>query len=150
MYTNHRMYQNISEQAADHTRSNQDHLRIKKIDRIYDRHRNQLILMVSAGEMLDREVNVFLEDNSLVLEAPHQLEYNKPFRTHLMDKDPLYEAENEDSTIGFSEVKLKPGYHYSVLSYQLINPTLIKIILKSSVALHQSNRSQTLKNKRRK
>lgn len=147
---NHRMYQNISEQAAYYARSNQDHLRIRKIDRIYDRHRNQLILMVSAGEMLDREVNVFLEDNSLVLEAPHQLEYNKPFRTHLMDKDPVYKADNEDSTIGFSEVKLKPGYHYSVVSYQLINPTLLKIILKSNVAPHQSNRKQTLNNKRRK
>lgn len=139
MSMNHRMYQNISEQAADRKRSNRDQLRIKNIDRIYDKQKNRLILMINASEMLDHEVNVFLKENSLVLEAPHQLDYNRPIRTHLIGKDPVYDAENDDSTIGFSEVRLKPGYHYSVLSCQLINPTLIKIILNSSVSIHPSN-----------
>jgi len=147
---NHRMYQNMSEQAAGQMGNNRDHLKIKKIDRVYDRNRDQLILMVSAGEMLDREVNVFLKENCLVLEAPHQLEYNKPFRTHLMDKETRYDTEMEDSPIGFSEVKLKPGYHYTLLSYQLINPTLLKIILKSNVSNRQSSHKKPLKNKHRK
>ena len=150
MNMNHYMRHSISDQVSDLSKRNNNNLGIRKIDRIYDKYRDQLILMVNTREMLGREVNAFLKGNDLIMEAPFQLDYNKPYRRHLIGKDILYESEIDVSLIGFARIKLKPGYHYSVLSYQLINPTLIKIILKSSVALHQSNRNQTVKNKRRK
>jgi len=109
-----------------------------------------LILMVSTREMLDREVSAFLKGDRLILEAPIQLDYNKPFRTNFQHGNRMLDGEKDMSLIGFSEITLKPGYHYSVLSCQLSNPTLVKIILESRFSFHKSPHLTTKKSKRRK
>ena len=133
------MRHSISEKMTDLSKRTSNNLGIKKIDRVYDKYKDQLILMVNTREMLGREVNAFLKGNNLILEAPFQLDYNKPYRKHLIGKDLLYESEIDVSLIGFSKIKLKPGYHYTVLSCQLINPTLVKIILYSRISFINSN-----------
>lgn len=131
MRMNHRSYQFTTDIAAERNRTTRNYLRIKKVDRRYDPGKDQLVLMVSTGELLDEDVNVFLKDNSLVLEAPYHLDYTRPYRAHLVGNRVLNNYENEVSLIAFSEIKLKPGYHYSILSQQLINPYLMKVILRS-------------------
>lgn len=139
MSMNQFMRHSISEKMTDLSKRTSNNLGIKKIDRVYDKYKDQLILMVNTREMLGREVNAFLKGNNLILEAPFQLDYNKPYRKHLIGKDLLYESEIDVSLIGFSKIKLKPGYHYTVLSCQLINPTLVKIILYSRISFINSN-----------
>ena len=139
MNMNHYMRHSISDQVSDLSKRNNNNLGIRKIDRIYDKYRDQLILMVNTREMLGREVNAFLKGNDLIMEAPFQLDYNKPYRRHLIGKDILYESEIDVSLIGFARIKLKPGYHYTVLSCQLINPNLVKIILHSRISFINPN-----------
>ena len=147
---NNIMRHSMSEHVADQMLRTHNSLGIRKIDRIYDKNRNQLILMVNTSEMLDRDLNAFLKHNSLILEAPIQMDYNRPFRTHLTGDELLPDGEIDISLIGFAEIKLKPGYHYTVMSCQLINPTLVKIILNSRVTFIETNHVKTINSKRRK
>jgi hypothetical protein len=78
---------------------------------------------------LDHEVNAFLQGLNLVIEAPRQLEYEKPFRMHLIGADTLTDYEKGGNEIGFSEVQLNQGFSYSILSYRMVTPGLLKIIL---------------------
>jgi hypothetical protein len=139
---NNIMHHSISDHVADQMIRTHNSLGIKKIDRIYDKNRNQLILMVNTHEMLDRELNTFLKHNNLILEAPIQMDYNRPFRTHLAGDDLRPDGGIDISLIGFAEIKLKPGYHYTVMSCQLINPTLVKIILNSRISFTANNHSK--------
>jgi len=124
------MHQHIFEHPGEISHGSSNLLGIQRIDRIYDKKRNQLILMVNSHEMLDAEVNAFLKGYNLLLEASYLLNYSRPFRVHLMDNGVFDNDENDVSVIGFSEIKLKPGYRYTVMSCQLLNPRLIKVILK--------------------
>ena len=139
----------MPEHVTDQINRTRSNIGIRKIDRIYDKNKDQLILMVSTVEMLEREVNAFLKGNELILEASIQLNYNKPYRMHLAGEDIQHDSAFDISLIGFSEIKLKPGYHYTVISCQLINPTLVKIILGSQVSFAQYNHFRTIKNKNR-
>jgi hypothetical protein len=139
-----------SDHVADQMSRYRNILGIKKVDRVYDKNKDELILLVNTREMLDAEVSACLKGNLLILEAPIQLDYNKPYHTKLAGGDPLRDSEIDLSLIGFSEVKLKPGYHYSLISCQLINPTLVKIILNSKISLVNSFHFTYKKNKRRK
>lgn len=107
-----------------------NNLGIYQIERNYNVNTNQLTLMVRTSKTLDNEVDAFLEGNKLVLGSLLQPEFNQPFRSHLLGRD-LYDDEMDISVIGFSEIELKPQYHYTLDSCQLINPRLVKIILNS-------------------
>jgi hypothetical protein len=84
---------------------------------------------MESNLLYDREVNALLQGNNLIIEAPRSLEYEKPFRTHLVDKESLSDYEKEILEIGFSEVCLNPGFRYAILSCRMINPGLLKVIL---------------------
>ena len=109
-----------------------------------------MILMVSTRELLDREVSAFLKGNNLILEAPIQLDFNRPYRTNFQNGKNPGDYDRDMSLIGFSEIALKPGYHYSVISCELSNPSLVKIILESRFSFHKTPHFTTKKSKRRK
>jgi hypothetical protein len=150
MYINQLVHQHMPEHLTGQTHKSGNNLGIRKIDRIYDKGKNQLILMVSTRELLDRDVSAFLKGSRLILEAPIQLDYNKPYRTNFQNGKPPRDYDRDMSLIGFSEIALKPGYHYSVISCQLSNPTLVKIILESRFSFHKTPHFTTKKSKRRK
>ena len=137
MHVHHRN-DHVPGHSVPHMKNNRNYLGIKKIDRIYDNNSHQLVLLVSTKDMLGKEVNAILKGSNLILEAPYEMETNRPLRTHLIGREFLRDYENEVSVIGFSEIKLKPGYHYQVLSCQLINPNLVKILLQSKFSFNHS------------
>jgi hypothetical protein len=57
------------------------------------------------------------------------MEYEKPFKMHLIDKESLSDYEGGVLTIGFSELHLNQSFRYTLLSCQMINPGLLKVIL---------------------
>ena len=116
-----------------------NHLGIKKVKRINNKEKEQMILMVETNEILGKEVSAFLKGNILILEAPYQLSFDKPFRTHLVGQEIIGDYEDEVSVIGFSQIELKKGYNYEVLSCQLLNPGLVKIILKCNPSVFKFN-----------
>ena len=136
---------NFPEQPGKIEHKSENHLGIRKIDRIYDSHREQLILMVKSNPLLEKEIEAFVKGSKLILEASCPLDYNKPVHTHLLDGERPDQYDNNVTIIGFSEIKLKPGYHYSLISCQLMKPGLIKVILKYTPNLFHKDSVKNLK-----
>jgi len=112
-----------------HVIKSRNNLAIDRIDYIKDSQRDRLVIFLESEYLIDREVNAIIQDNNLIIEAPRSLDFDKPFKTHLMDKETLSETDRGLLDIGFSEVQLNRGYKYSVISCQMINPRLLKVIL---------------------
>ncbi len=112
-----------------HVIKSRNDLEISRIDYLKDTKRNQLAIFLESNLLFDREVNALLQGNNLIIEAPRSLEYEKPFKTHLIDKESLSDYEKGILAIGFSEVQLSRGFRYTILSCQMITPGLLKVIL---------------------
>ena len=149
MYWKEFMHQKNSHNTFPPHKKSINNLGIFKVDRKFNVNTNQLILLVQTSKNLDKEVDAFLEGNKLVLGSSLQMEFNQPYRAHLVDKD-LYNDELDVSIIGFSEIDLKPQYHYTLDSCQLINPNLVKIILTSKKFFITSNHLHLRNHGRRK
>jgi len=113
-----------------HVVKSRNDLDITRIDYIKDAKKSQLVIFLESDLLQDLEaVDTLIQENNLIIEAPRSMEYEKPIRAHLIDIESLLRQEKGIVGIGFSEVKLKPGFRYTVLSCQMINPGLLKVIL---------------------
>ncbi len=129
MYKNHVIHKPSSEQLRHQLSRSGNSLGIGNLTFIWDQKRKQLVLIMDTDQMISREIKTLLKGNRLILEAPLLSNYNKPFRTHLLGQETRDEFEEGLTVIGFSEVKLKYGYHYHLISCQVIEPNMIKVIL---------------------
>ena len=102
-----------------------------------DTQKGQLVIFLESTLFFEQEVNALVKGSNLIIEALRSMEYEKPLKTHLIDKQYLLEMGKGILTIGFSEVQLKQGYRYTVLSCQMINPGLFKVIL----SFHQDRKN---------
>ena len=112
-----------------HVIKSRNELQIKRIEYLNGKYKDQWILLLESDLPLDQDVKAFIEEDTLIIEASHSLEYGKPFRSHLLESDRLSESEQGGLEIMFSELKLNHGFKYDIVSYQVINSRLIKIIL---------------------
>ena len=112
-----------------HVIKSRNELEISRIDYLKDTQRGQLVIFLESTLLFEQEVNALVHENNLIIEALRSSEFGKPFRTHLVDNQLLSGQEKGVLTIGFSEVQLKRGFRYTVLSCQMINPGLLKVIL---------------------
>jgi hypothetical protein len=103
---------------------------IGKRNFIWDRPRHQLILIMESEHAFKQDIEALIEDNRLILEVPLIEQVGKPIRTHKVGHDTLDEFENGLPDIRFAEMKLKSGYQYSLISCQVINDSLLKVILR--------------------
>lgn len=129
MYKNHLTYRTSSEPLNYRISRSRNPLGIGKTNFIWDRQRQQLVLILESNQMFSQEAKAFLRENRLILEAPLISSFDKPFRTHLIERKVREEFEMGIMETGIAEVMLKPGYQYSLLSFQVIDPSLIKVIL---------------------
>jgi len=129
MHRNHVIYQPSSEKLKHQFLQSENSLGIGNLSFIRDQKKQQLVLMMNTNQVINDEIRACLKGNRLLLEAPLISSYNKPFRTHLIGKENSDEFEEGLTLIGFSEVKLKYGYRYRLLSCQAIEPNLIKVVL---------------------
>ena len=129
MYRNHVTYQSFSDKLKQQFSKQENSLSIGNLTSIWDQNKKQLILIMDTSRLIYNEIRAYLKGNSLFLEAPLVLSYNKPYRSHLMGKENRDEIENGLTLIGFAEVKLRYGYQYQVISCQAIEPNMIKVIL---------------------
>ncbi len=129
MHYNHLVHHPFNELQYRIPKSN-NHLGIQRIDLITDRKRNQFILLMKSPYMLTGDIQALMKGPNLILEAAFEPDYGKPFRIHVTGREykPFYEY--DDSLIGFSEIRLNPGYHYRIVSSEILNSGLIKVILK--------------------
>ncbi|MFH0758887.1 MAG: hypothetical protein V2B15_16480 [Bacteroidota bacterium] len=129
MYRNHFASSLSSEKARHHFSTSGNTLGIRNTNFIWDRKRQQLVLIIETDQMISQDMNVLLKDDRIILEAPVVTSINKPIRAHLVGQKNSDDYEEDLVVIGFSEVKLKPGYLYHLISRQAVNPKMLKVIL---------------------
>ena len=107
-----------------------DQLGINNIDFIRDPGRNLLILLITVNAVSCNEIYAFLKGSKLILESsvPSYNDY-VPVRTHLVGREIINEVYEGNQHIGFAEISLKHGFHYKVLSYQVMKKGLLKVVL---------------------
>lgn len=103
---------------------------IGKRNFIWDRPRHQLILIMESDQAFTQDIQALIENNMLILETPLIQQVGKPMRTHKVGHDALDEFENGFPDTRLAEMKLKSGYQYSLISCQVINDSLLKVILR--------------------
>ena len=116
-----------------------NHLGIDRLTFIRDKHRQLLIILAESDSFISRDVYVFLKGNILVVEAPLFIDLQRPYRTHLIEKENLDDFNIESSEVGFTEIKLFKKYDYNIMSYHMIKPGLLKIVLSCKIAGSDKN-----------
>ena len=129
MLKNHYSYQASSERMSSGPSTSRDSLSIIHTESIWDKQNRQIVLLVETRQKVTNEIDVQLRENRMILEAPLVSSYVKPLRTHKIEKENRSEFEDGLTVIGFSEIKLKSGYFYTLISSQLVDTNLIKVIL---------------------
>ncbi len=129
MNRNRIAYRASSERMRNQFSSLSEPIGIGNATFIWDRIGMHLIVMVETNQMIGREINALLKGDSLILEAPLDIPISKPIRTHLIGRESGHELEDELIDIRFTEIKLSSGYQYTVLSSQVMDRNLIKVIL---------------------
>lgn len=124
----------IFNQSAKHplfgkTASIPNTLNIERIEYIRNPSNKQLIMLVETSEMLSRDINITVNGSRLIIEAMKDLGYNKPLYMYRMDQDGISEFETGGMQVAFGEIELKGHHQYTVTSFDLVNPNLMKIIL---------------------
>ena len=108
----------------------ENQLGIEKIDALKDHLNRHLILLASGNQMDCSDVYAFVKGSRLILEATMPLYHGDlPFRTHLLGEEIFDDYTVDEPNIGFSEIILNPEFHYQVLSYAVLNPGLVKVVL---------------------
>ncbi len=130
MLKNHQTFKTSSKQLNYQLAGTNHSLGIGRINFVWDQHRSQLILLLESDQIFNREVNPVVRGNSLILYSPLLTFIERPFHTHLIERDIREEVEQGIPDNGFSEIKLKAGYHYTILSCTLTDPYMLKVILR--------------------
>ncbi len=112
-------------------------LSITKTDCLWDKLQRKLMLVIASDQLFSQESKVLLKDQRLLVESPVVSAVEKPFRTHLIDREIREGFEKGFLEIGVAKITLKSGYHYTLQSFQLINSSLIKVSLSYQVAAKQ-------------
>lgn len=129
MNKNNISHRTSSEKVMPQFLTSGNSLGIVQTESLWDKHRKQIVYIIKTNQMLTKSINVGLEGNIMTLEAPLVSSYDKPFRTHKVGKENRNEIEEGLTGISFSEFNLKPGYQYTLVSSQLINPNLVRVVL---------------------
>ncbi len=129
MFKNYYTYSASSDHLKQQISKSSNPLGIGNTNFIWDHKKHQLVLIIETSQMVSRKINAILKGNRLILEAPLISSFNKPFRTHLIDKEYRDEIEYGLMQIGFAEVILKSRYKYHLITCQSIDSRLIKVVL---------------------
>jgi hypothetical protein len=116
-----------------------NNLGINKLTFIRDKFRHSLIILAESDRMMSRDVYVFLKEDILVIEAPLMIDLEKPYRTHLIEKENLDEFDKGASRIEFTEIRLYKKYFYNIMSFNMIKPGMLKIVLSCRTAESDKN-----------
>jgi hypothetical protein len=108
---------------------NRNHLGINRLTFIRDKFKDQLMILAESEQIFSKEVYVFIKENILVIEAPLKVDLERPYRTHLIGKNSLDEFDREEASIDFTEVRLSKKYYYTIKSFEMIKPGLLRILL---------------------
>ena len=76
-----------------HVIKSRNELEISRIDYLRDTQRGQLVIFMESTLLVEQEVNALVQGNNLIIEATRSLEFEKPFRTHLIDNQLLSNQE---------------------------------------------------------
>ena len=105
---------------------------LDKVDFRRYSNRNLMVVLAQSDLLLSNETYVFLRKNYLVIETPMTTQLEHPFRMHLIEQDIRNEFERGITDIFFSEIKLNRKYQYNIISFGLVRPGLLKVVLNTT------------------
>ncbi|MDX2430385.1 MAG: hypothetical protein QNK35_05590 [Bacteroides sp.] len=129
MFKNHTTYKPSWEVPGKQFSKPGNSLGIGNLTYIWNPERMQVTILMDVSESISKDIKPILKGNRVILEAALISSFDKPFKTHLLGQQSREELEDEFTVIGFSEVSLRYGYHFSLISCQAIEPKMIKLIL---------------------
>jgi hypothetical protein len=105
-------------------------LRIDYVEYFKDPVNRRLIVLMESQSGFTGDINLRINDSKLVIESMRDLELSlRPLRTHLLQRDALEELDWNGLEIDCSEVALMKSYSFELVSFQVISPDLLKVIL---------------------
>jgi hypothetical protein len=129
MNRNHISHRTSAERISPQFLKSGNSLGIVHTESYWDKNRKQIVYLIKTNQIVSREIDVRLKDNFIQLEAPLFSSLVKPFTQVKAGKEMGSKLKEGYTGIGYSELRLKSGYHYTLISSQLINPNLIKVVL---------------------
>lgn len=129
MYRNHHVYHPTFESMGSPYSESGNSLGIEHINYNWDQANNKLVLTIETHRMISKEISAVLKGNTLTFEAPLIFFYNRPFRTHLIDPGTKEEYEEGFTVIGTSQIKLRHGYQFQLISCKMNDSRMIEVVL---------------------
>jgi hypothetical protein len=129
MNRNHISQRASSKKMRPQFLSSGNSLGIMHTESYWDKNRKQIVYIIKTSQMVAKKIDVNLKDDMVTLEAPLVSSFDKVSRTEKVGKKMGSDEEEGLTVTGFSEFRLKPGYQYTLLSSQVINPNLIRVVL---------------------
>lgn len=113
MYKHHLTYNGASEPFNYQVSKTKNPLGIVEVNFIWDQHKKQLNIIMKSDRSFKKELGASIKGNSLVL----------------TEKQTGIGMEVEPMKFLFSDVELKIGYEYDIISSEIIDPSLFKVTL---------------------
>ncbi len=129
MNRNHISQRASSKKMRPQFLSSGNSLGIMHTESYWDKNRKQIVYIIKTSQMVAKKIDVNLKDDMVTLEAPLVSSFDKVSGTEKVGKKMGSDVEEGLTVTGFSEFGLKPGYQYTLLSSQVINPNLIRVVL---------------------
>lgn len=113
MHKHHLSYNGASEPFNYQVSKTKNPLGIVEVNFIWDQHKKHLNIIMKSDRGFKNELSASINGNSLVLTEP---------QTGIgMEVEPM--------KFLFSDVELKIGYEYDIISSEIIDPSLFKVTL---------------------
>lgn len=129
MNRNHISHRASAERVSPQFLTSGNSLGIVHTESYWDKNRKQIVYIIKTNQIVSSEIDVRLKDNYIHLEAPLFSSMVKPLTKKKAGKEMVSEFEEGSTGIGYAELRLKPGYQYTLISSQLINPRLVKVVI---------------------
>lgn len=113
MYKHHLTYNGASEPFNYQVSKTKNPLGIVEVNFIWDQYKKHLNIIMKSDQSFIREINTSIKGHSLVL----------------TEQQTGVGMEVEPMKFLFSDVELKTGYEYIIISSEIIDPSLFKVTL---------------------
>ena len=117
----------------------QNDLKIKSQKYVKDPVNKRMVVLLDCNSNLPEDLDIRVKDHRLVIEAFIDIFQDPPLRVHNIDKNILYDYNAVGLEIGFSEVALPRSYDFEIISYRVMRPRMLMVILKYDKKLKKQN-----------
>ena len=106
-----------------------NYFEMDNVEFIRDKRNDFLVILAESELLAGNDIYAFLRGNNLTIETPRSIQVDVPFRKHHVGREDLSAFDSGATDIVFSEIKLPKRNGYRILSYDLVKPGMLKVVL---------------------